>query len=395
MASAKVLLFRHKKFKDGSHPIVLQIIKDRQRKFISLGHCKVEHWTEAEKLPNNKHPDSSSLQKLIMKKRYEAMKVINELDEKDEQYTIEDIISKIRTNQINQTLFNYMEELISRLERTSKIGNARVYENTLNVFKKFRKNKDIDFKLLNYKILQEFREYLLEEGRKENTISIHLRTLRAVYNSAIKENLVPKSYYPFESFKIKSEKTIKRAITKEEINKIRKLKITIGSELDKARDFFLFSFNMRGMSFIDMAYLKTKDIRNSRLTYSRKKTGQKFSIKLTEEAFSIIRKYCDQKDPDKYVFHVIQRKNLEYLDYRNAMRLTNKKLKTIGDMIESTIPLSTYVSRHTWATVAKRSGYSTSIISEGLGHDSEKTTQIYLDSFEKDVLDDANEDITS
>jgi integrase len=265
----------------------------------------------------------------------------------------------------------------------------------LNALKKFRQYKDIEFKNLNYKTLQEFRESMMEDGKKENTISIHLRTLRAVYNSAINENIVPKSFYPFESFKIKSEKTLKRAITKDEINAIRKLKIPERSELDKARDYFLFSFNLRGISFIDIAYLRCKDIKNDRVTYSRKKTGQKFSIKLTEEAHGIIKKYSDLKDPEKYIFPIIQRKDKEYLDYRNAMRLTNKKLKTIGEMVDLKIPLSTYVSRHSWATIGKRAGLSTSIISEGLGHDSEKTTQIYLDSFEDKILDDANELITN
>lgn len=394
MASVKIIFFTHKKLKDGSHPIMLQIIKDRQRKFISIGRSKVEHWDEKENLPTNKHPDAISLKRLIVKKRYEAMKAVNELDEKGDHYSIEDIIAKIKLDQLSQTLFKYTEELIARMEKTGKIGNARVYQNTLNVFKKFRHDKDVKFVNLDYKMLQEFQEHLLEEGRKGNTISIHLRTLRAIYNSAIKENIVSKTLYPFESFKIKSEKTIKRAVSKEELNAIRKLDIVQGSELDKARDYFLFSFNMRGMSFIDIAYLKCKDLNKDRVTYTRKKTGQKFSIKLTDEALKIIRKYNNLKDPDQYIFPIIQRKNKEYLDYRNAMRLTNKKLKIIGDMIESNIPISTYVSRHSWATIGKKAGILTSILSEGLGHDSEKTTQIYLDSFEDKTLDDANELIT-
>lgn len=156
----------------------------------------------------------------------------------------------------------------------------------------------------------------------------------------------------------------------------------------------MFTFNMRGMSFIDMAFLKVKDIVNDRVSYARKKTGQKFSIKITEEAKKIINKYNELSNPDSYIFSIIERRGYEFLDYKNALRLTNKKLKTIGQMAECSIPLSTYVSRHSWATIAKRAGVSIAIISEGLGHDSEKTTQIYLDSFEDKVLDDANEKIT-
>ena len=151
---------------------------------------------------------------------------------------------------------------------------------------------------------------------------------------------------------------------------------------------------MRGMSFIDMAYLRNRDIVNGRLTYARKKTGQKFSIKLTPEAEKIIKKYSYNDKPDGYVFQILDRKGYEYLDYKNALRLTNKKLKILGEMAGCSIPISTYVSRHSWATIAKRAGIPTAVISEGLGHDSEKTTQIYLDSFENKVLDDANELIT-
>ena len=130
------------------------------------------------------------------------------------------------------------------------------------------------------------------------------------------------------------------------------------------------------------------------MQYARKKTNQKFSIKITPEAESIIKKHSYSTDPNSFIFQIIDRKGQEYLDYRNALRLTNKKLRLIGQMAKCSIPLSTYVSRHSWATIAKRAGVSTAIISEGLGHDSEKTTQIYLDSFENKVLDDANELIT-
>lgn len=145
------------------------------------------------------------------------------------------------------------------------------------------------------------------------------------------------------------------------------------------------------MSFIDLSFLKIRDISEGRLQYARKKTNQKFSIKITPEAENIIKKYSYSSDPNSFIFQIIDRKGQEYLDYKNALRLTNKKLKIIGEMAKCSIRVSTYVSRHSWATIAKRAGVSTAIISEGLGHDSEKTTQIYLDSFENKVLDDANE----
>ncbi len=247
---------------------------------------------------------------------------------------------------------------------------------------------------LSYKIVKEFEEYLLEEGRKQNTISVHLRTLRAIYNSAIRDGIAQESLYPFKNYTIKSEATQKRAIKKDDIQKIRELNLSGQPELEKARDLFLFSFNMRGMNLVDMAYLRIKNIQDGRVVYSRRKTKQKFSIKLTEEAWRIVQVYSMMKDPDSFIFPIISRKGKEYLDYRNALRLLNKKLKDIGEMVGLSAPLTTYTARHSWGTIAKRQGHSIAKISEGYGHNTEQTTQIYLDSFEQVELDAMNEDVT-
>lgn len=395
MASAKIFLFTHKKLKDGSNPIVLQIIKDRRRKLVSLGHsATLDQWDEEENKPTKKHPNHNELVLLLQKKLYQANKIIMELDETEESYSIEDVIFKLKTGKTNISVFKYTDDLIKKLEKTGKIGNSIVYSTALNVFKKFRNDIDLNFSQLTYRVVKDFEEKLQGNNVKVNSISVYLRTLRAIYNSAIKDKVAQENQYPFKNYRIKSETTSKRAISKDDISKIRNLNLDNEYELDKARDYFLFSFNMRGMSFIDMAFLKNRDITNGRIQYARKKTGQKFSIKITPEVENIIKKHSYSNDPNSYVFQIIDRKGQEYLDYKNALRLTNKKLKLLGEMADCSIPISTYVSRHSWATIAKRSGIPTAVISEGLGHDSEKTTQIYLDSFENKVLDDANELVT-
>ena len=176
---------------------------------------------------------------------------------------------------------------------------------------------------------------------------------------------------------------------------VEELDVSKEENLQFWKDLFMFSFYNRGMNFVDMAFLKVKNIENARLNYTRQKTGQQFSIKITEKARVIIDRYNDLKDPESYVFPIIYRKGKEYMDYRNAMRLMNKKLKKISNLLKLDVPLTTYVSRHSWATIAKRSGIATAVISEGLGHESEETTQVYLDSFENNVLDDANDLIIS
>ncbi|MCD4664245.1 MAG: tyrosine-type recombinase/integrase, partial [Bacteroidales bacterium] len=200
--------------------------------------------------------------------------------------------------------------------------------------------------------------------------------------------------YPFEKYKIKREKTVHRALTKKEVKRIRDLEFE-DIYMKLAQNLFMFSFYTRGMSFIDIAYLQVKNLHNDRLQYRRAKTGQMFTIKLTTEAKDIVHKYADLSKKDNYLFTIVQHEEKKFTEYKNAMRLTNKKLKEIGELAECSIPVTTYVARHSWATIAKRGGISTTVISEGLGHATEHITQVYLDGFENSVLDDANDLITN
>ena len=330
---------------------------------------------------------------VIQKKLIAAEKTVIDFDDKGKPYTVQDIIDEVAEKSDRSTFREFTEGTIAKLKKLGKYGNARVYQNTLNVFNDYLDKQEIYFNQIDYKCIQGFEEYLIGKDSKRNTISNHLRTLRAIYNRAIKEGITREEYYPFKNYKIKSEKTQKRAITKDDINTIRDLKLKNTPDLILARDYFLFSFYNRGMSFIDVAFLKVKNIKKDHIVYTRKKTGQHFIIKLSDLSEKIIRKYSDLKDPDSYIFPIIKRKGNEDLDYRNAMRLMNKKLKKLGEEAEIETPLTTYVARHSWATIGKRAGIPTAVLSEGLGHETEETTQIYLDSFENEVLDDANEKI--
>ncbi len=243
-------------------------------------------------------------------------------------------------------------------------------------------------------MVNKFETHLLEKGLQVNGISFHMRTLRALYNRAVKDELASKDNYPFEKYKIAREKTVHRALSKDEMKRIKDLKLD-DKALEIAQDYFMFSFYTRGMSFIDMAYLKVENLHNDRLQYRRATTGQLFTIKLTDDARAIVEKYSDLKNKESYIFPIVQHEKNKYGEYKNAMRLANKKLKIVGEMAECSIPVTTYVARHSWATIAKRGGVSTSIISEGLGHATEHITQVYLDAFENSVIDDANDFITN
>jgi integrase len=393
MASAKIFLFTHKTLKDGDHPVVLQLINDRKRKMISLGTAFENEWNFEKEIPNTKHPNVRELRSLIRKKKIEASGAIIELDEFGKPYTVDDIAEKLNVVRSFTFFKEYSQQLIQQMKRVGQNGNARAYQDAQNAFIKFNNEQDIDFKNITPKKINQFENYLLIKGLRVNSISFYLRTIRAIYNKAIKDELINEKYYPFKNYKIKTEKTIKRALNKDDLRKIVDADLKNNYELELSRDVFLFSFYNRGMSFIDVFYLDSKMISDDRIEYRRRKTHQLFSIKLTNESKEIIEKYKGLGNSD-YVFPVIAEKD-EYRSYRTGLRLLNKRLKKIGESLELEIPLTSYVARHSWATIAKKTGVSTSVISEGLGHQSELTTQIYLDSFDNDVLDSANEKIIS
>ncbi len=408
MASVKVILYTHKELSDGSYPILIQIIKDRKRRTISTGHSATKtQWIKKSNLPNSKHPNQSLLTTRILRIKTDINNIILALENKKKKFTVSDIVNVYQNKKSDISFEEYSTRIIDKLKTTGKNGNAIVYKSTLESVKSYTQGIDIRLDEVDYEFVKGYQEYLLskevivKKGTKDervkkltvNGISMYLRTLRAIINKAIKEDLVDETSYPFKNITIKSQKTRKRAVNKDVIKMVEELEVPENLQLWK--DLFMFSFYNRGMNFVDVAFLKVKNIENGRLNYTRQKTGQQFSIKVTDKAMEIIKRYNDLEDPESYIFNIIYRKGKEYLDYRNAMRLMNKKLKKISTLLKLDVPLTTYVSRHSWATIAKRSGIATAVISEGLGHESEETTQVYLDSFENDVLDDANELIIS
>ena len=288
-------------------------------------------------------------------------------------------------------------------------SNAIVYKSCLDSLIKFNNDKDFNLNDIDYIFVRKYNDYLnkkvniIKKDKPDekklkltpNGISFYLRTFRAIINKAIKEGLIDESSYPFKNITIKSQKTRKRAVNKDVIKMVEELDVSKEENLQLYKDLFMFSFYNRGMNFVDMAMLKISNKKNGRIEYTRQKTGQQFSIIITDKAKEIRSRYNDLKQQDSYIFPIIYRKGNEYLDYRNSMRLMNKKLKKISELLKLDVPLTTYVTRHSWATIAKRSCVATAVISEGLGHTTEEITQVYLDSFENDVLDDANELIIS
>ena len=287
-----------------------------------------------------------------------------------------------------QSLFPFMREVISQLQQTNKLRTSETYHATLKSFMQFQENEDVLLKELNSDIMLMYEAYLRQRGLTKNSISFYIRILRAVYNRAVEKGLTP-NRNPFKHVYTGIDKTVKRAIPLKTIKQIKNLNLSFNPTLAFARDMFLFSFYTRGMSFIDMAYLKKKNLSKSILSYRRRKTGQLLFIRWEKCMQEIVDKY--ENPHSEYLLPIITpiHKN-ERLQYQNAMHLINHKLKTIGEMVGLQIPLTMYVARHSWASAAKNKNIPISVISEGMGHDSEKTTQIYLASLDTSEIDKAN-----
>ena len=402
MASVKAILYPNHKNTHNQYPILIQILHNRKKRTIATGYyLRKSQWDKVScsAIEKSKNRDEKiflkQLNTMLAKKVNHIRRVIISLEEKEKSFTIDEILERVKSKNIQTSVFEYCDKIATSMEEVGRVGNAKYYKASLNALKKFKKGKDLTFDELNYKLIIQFEKHLQKNKCKPNSIAAYMKAIRGLYNFAIKDGLANKDLYPFDDYKIKFEKTIKRAILKDDITAIKNIDLSDLPGMDKARDIFLFSFYCRGISFVDIAFLQVKNIVIDRIFYSRNKTHQKFSIKLTPQIIEIVKKYNDLKEPESYIFPIIiEPEEDKYLQYQNALRLTNKKLKKLGELLEFPFPLTTYVARHSWATIAKRQGISTAVISEGLGHETERTTQIYLDSFENDVLDAANDLIT-
>ena len=303
-------------------------------------------------------------------------------------YTADDVIAEFVTDNPENYLFSFMEGVIANLKTLGKIRTSETYRCTLKSFMQFRENKDVLLEDIDSDLMLMYEAYLRNKGLTKNSTSFYMRILRAVYNRAIEKDLTT-NRNPFKHVYTGIDKTIKRAIPLKAIKQIKNLDLSLHPSLDFARDMFLFSFYTRGMSFIDMAYLKKKDLANGILSYRRRKTGQQLFIRWEKCMQEIVEKYNNPLS--EYLLPIIKPMNGdERTQYQNAMYLINRKLKEIGKMVGAQLPLTMYVARHSWASVAKNKNVPISVISEGMGHDSEMTTQIYLASLDTAVVDKAN-----
>lgn len=397
MASVSIVLFTSKTLKNGEHPIMLRVTKDRKSKYSSIGKSSsIKNWDKNKNLPRRAHPHHKELTILIEHKKLEAQKVLMGLELNNENESLDQIKDHITHKKENIEIISYLDNIISDLEAISKIGNAKVYKDLRRVLKIFLNNKDVTLTSIDTAFLKKLEQHFNLRSYKPNTMSVYFRTLRATLNKAIKDKYLNKVQNPFTDYSIAHLKneTVKRAITRDEIKRIEKLEVNDPKQ-QLAQDFFMFSYYCSGMNFKDFAQLKLKNVekidKNMFVIYTRSKTKKLMSVQLVPQALEIINRYKPHKGDQDYIFPILYKDtHISPITIDNRIKKVgtqvNKHLKTVGEMAGVKAPITTYTARHTFATTLKRLGQSTAVISNMMGHKSEAITQVYLDSFENEVL---------
>lgn len=393
MATIKVK-FRPSTVADREGTIYYQIIHERKvRQLLSDYRVFSYEWDESRSMVTTTQKSDRKSYILSIRERIRwdverLTKISRKLEADGLAYTADDVIDEFNRYANEYSLFNFMEGIIIKLKQNGKVRTSETYTAALNSFKKFRKDEDIMLDCLTSQIMEAYEAWHQSRGVAPNTISFYTRILRAVYNRAVEEEVV-ENRNPFRHVYTGVDKTVKRALPLPVIKKIKALDLSLAPALDYARDMFMMSFMLRGMSFIDMAYLRKTDLSNGYVIYRRRKTGQQLTIEWTKEMQLILDKYPE--NASDYLLPIIRNPGTnERCAYRNAGYNINHNLKKIAKKVGVSIPLTLYVARHSWASAAKAKGIPISVISEGMGHDSETTTQIYLASLDASVVDKAN-----
>lgn len=314
--------------------------------------------------------------------------IITTLERKREAFTADDVVSAFNGGDCGLSFPVFMREVINGLKRLGKVRTGETYTSTLNSFMRFMEGRDVLPDDMDSDLMVAYEAWLESGGVSMNTVSFYMRNLRAVYNRAVEKGLTVQRF-PFRHVYTGVEKTTKRAVPLHVIKRLKSLDLSLEPAKAYARDMLLFSFYTRGMAMVDMAFLKKKDLDNGILSYRRKKTGQQLLIKWEPCMQEIVDRYDIPGSP--YLLPVIGRPGAdERKQYINASHRINRHLKAIGKELGMSIPLTHYVARHSWASAARSKNIPISVISEGMGHDSETTTRIYLASLDTATIDKAN-----
>lgn len=399
MATIK-LKFRAASVSENEGTLYYQLIHKRNVKWISTGyHIFQDEWDEKGAkiaIPS----EGKRMQELLLIKSAMAWELrqrkeaLIKLETSNEDFSMDELCEAFSQLPPCKTVFTFLEEQVERQKRMKKYGTANTYISACRRFKEYRQGRDLTFDELTPDMIEEYEAWLVNRNLKQNTIRFYLRTLNTLFCKAVSNGLLGEERKLFGRVRLSYVTTAKRALSESDILAIQLLQLRENSTLAFARDMFMFSFYMRGMHFVDIAYLKKSDLKNGMLTYRRKKTNHQLIVESEDEQMKIVERYAHQTEGSPYMFPIIKRTDgTEYRQYKRVQENVNRALRKIGIMKGLKMPLTAYAARHSWASIARDMNIPISIISEGMGHQSYKTTQVYLKSIDVSRISEANRSI--
>ncbi len=403
---------------DGRYTLVIQLIRERRRSVIFTPYRLLPAEFDARRRKavavNQRKAHVARIREInvyLEKQQAEISRILAEFEREGKPFTARDITAVYRQRYDNRYVHTFFQHQIAERIAEGAQGTANKYSATLTAFEKFSGGRRVHFDDIDENLLLDFEHYLHQIPLQPNTVSFYLSNFRALYNKALKRGYVTRARSPFESVPIRIGKTRKLAIGEELIRKVAQARFPDSHKLSCARDLFMFSFYCRGMSFVDMAYLRQEDIHEDVIRYRRRKTGQVYAVRIIPEVQQILDRYREECSP--WALPVMldfdaegelrplvytgttaeERKRFEtqlYMRYKYYLSHYLRFYRDLSRRLDLPVRLSFNVARHSWASIARRHGIPVSVISAGLGHTSEKTTQIYLDELDNSQVDAAN-----
>ena len=400
MATVKLKLHKNRLLKDGTYPLVFQVIHNRRKKVLytkyKIRESDFDPVSEKVRSDNDRQLSARSALRMNRELNRERKTLLSKIafyETHGIDFSVEDLDDR-SSRRHNVYLLQYMNKQIREKILARRNGTAAAYKSTHSSLQKYLGSKDVRASEINPMFVRKYEDFLRKQQVSANTVAFYMRNLRTIYNNILQDGFTAVGESPFKATRTTVHKTVKRALSKKNMGLLVHCTFSQSEQLlEFARDVFLFSFYTRGMSLVDIVFLRKEQIYDDAIHYVRHKSSQPLRIATTQQLAALIAKY-DNSSP--YVFPILSNDSSQphYDQYRSALARINRNLKRVGIRLGLTTPLTSYVARHTWATLAKQHGAPVAVISEGLGHASEKVTHIYLKEFDSSVLDRINEMVT-
>jgi site-specific recombinase XerD len=384
---------------DKTYPVKLRVTYQRKQHYYNTGYwfTKEDYEKVFGDKPRRKFKD---LRVELNKMESLAIDLINEMTV----FSFEGFFKQFKAEPGERgTLSNGYNEKISSLKKNNQIGTSDTYKFSLKSIQEYKGRNNIQLNEITPTFIEDYKRWMILKKKSNTTIGIYLRCLRCILNDAIKDNILKKDQYPFgrDKVAIPSSLNLKKALELSDIKKIIDYPALEGTPIQRAKDYWIFSYLSNGMNIKDMAELRFKDVdfANERFSFRRSKTiettgkdNKPISVVILPETMAIIERWGTKPNiSENYIFPILKKgmtpqKQMERI--RQTIKDINKYVGRIAKETGITKKITTYTARHSFATILLRSNAPLELIRESLGHKDIKTTLLYLGSFDPEVKKD-------